>query len=107
MELSLIRFVIAAILITGGVAVMCIATFGVFRLNTAMKRMHAAAMGDSLGILLVMLGIMVVYGLSASTLKVLAILALFWCASPVCSHLVAKLEAMTNLNLEDECEVPQ
>ncbi len=107
MELSLIRFVIAAVLIAGGIAVMCIATFGVFRLNTAMKRMHAAAMGDSMGIGMVMLGIMVVYGLSASSLKVLAILALFWCASPVCSHLLAKLEVMTNLNLEDECEVPE
>ena len=62
MSISSVRFIIAAILIMTGILIMVIQTFGVFRLKYALNRMHAAAMGDSLGIMMVILGMMVIYG---------------------------------------------
>ena len=100
MNISLIRFIIAAVLIMIGILIMVIQTFGVFKLSYALNRMHAAAMGDSLGM-------MVIYGISFASLKLLTVLVVFWFASPVCSHLLAKLEVSTNEQIEDECEVPK
>ena len=105
MNISLIRFIIAAVLIMIGILIMVIQTFGVFKLSYALNRMHAAAMGDSLGIMMIVL--MVIYGISFASLKLLTVLVVFWFASPVCSHLLAKLEVSTNEQIEDECEVPK
>ena len=105
MNISLIRFIIAAVLIMIGILIMVIQTFGVFKLSYALNRMHAAAMGDSLGIMMIVLGM--IYGISFASLKLLTVLVVFWFASPVCSHLLAKLEVSTNEQIEDECEVPK
>ena len=43
MNISLIRFIIAAVLIMIGILIMVIQTFGVFKLNYALNRMHAEA----------------------------------------------------------------
>lgn len=105
MSVPWIRFIPAAALIAGGVAMMSIAVLGVFRIRYVLNRLHSAAMGDSLGLLLVVLGLIVLYGWSLSSVKLLLILALFWLTSPVCSHLLASLEAFTNEKLKDECRI--
>ena len=97
MNISLIRFIIAAVLIMIGILIMVIQTFGVFKLSYALNRMHAAAMGDSLGIMMIVLGMMVIYGISFASLKLLTVLVVFWFASPICSHLLAKLEVSMNV----------
>lgn len=105
MDISLVRFVIAAICIVIGVLIMAIETLGIFRFHYVLNRMHAAAMGDSLGIFMIVLGLIVIYGFSYASAKLLAVVILFWFASPVCSHLLAKLEVSTNDHLDEECEV--
>ena len=107
MSISLWRFILAAVLIACGVAVMITGVIGIFRIKYALNRMHAAAMGDSLGILLIALGVAVIYGISAVTLKVLCVLLLFWIAAPTCSHLLAGFEVSTNDKLSEECEVTE
>ena len=107
MSISLIRFIPAALLIMLGVAVILIGTFGVFRIHYVLNRLHAAAMGDSLGMLLIGLGVMILYGFSFVTAKVLCVVMLFWIASPTCSHLLSGFEVSTNEDLEEECEVPE
>ena len=106
MSISSVRFIIAAILIMTGILIMVIQTFGVFRLKYALNRMHAAAMELSRnydgysgndGYL----------WFSFASLKLLTVLIVFWFASPVCSHLLAKLEVSTNEQIEEECEVPE
>lgn len=104
MNAGIIRMVIAAILIALGVVVMAIGTFGVFRIKYVLNRMHAAAMGDSLGIMLIAAGVCVIFGFSFVTLKVLCVLLLFWIASPTCSHLLAGFEVSTNDKIKEECE---
>lgn len=107
MNISVLRFIIAAVLIIIGILIMVIQTFGIFRIHYVLNRMHSAAMGDSLGTLMIMAGLIVIYGFSYASLKLLFILILFWFASPVCAHLLAKLEVSTNERLEEECEVPK
>lgn len=107
MNISVIRFLIAAVFIILGVLVMAIQTFGVFRIKYVLNRMHASAMGDSLGIFLIVVGLMIVFGISMASLKLFFLVVLFWFAAPVCSHLLSKLEVATNDHLEEECEVPE
>ena len=67
--LEWIRFGASALCILGGLCVLCVAVFGVYRFQYVMNRMHAAAMIDTLGIALIMLGLMLASGLTLLTLN--------------------------------------
>ena len=105
MNISLFRFLPAAVLITLGVTVIAVSVIGIFRIRYVLNRLHAAAMADSLGLMLITAGLVILYGVSMASLKLLLILALFWIASPVCSHLLSALEVYTNDELEEHCEI--
>lgn len=105
MSVSLIRFIPAAALIAAGVAAMAVSTWGVFRIRYVLNRLHAAAIGDSLGLPLVAAGLALLYGWSMASVKALVIAALFWLSSPVCSHLLSTLEVSTNDKLEQDCQI--
>jgi multicomponent Na+:H+ antiporter subunit G len=103
--ISAIWNLLSALLLLGGVAIMALGTLGVFRFHFVLNRMHAAAMNDTLGILFVLLGLAIRNGFSLVSCKLLLIIAFFWLASPVCSHLVANLEVSTDEHLDKECEI--
>lgn len=103
--IAVIRTFFAAVSILFGVAIMVIATIGVNRFHYVLNRMHAAAMGDTLGIMFVLLGLIIHNGLTFVSVKLLLIVVLFWMTSPVCSHLISNLEVQTNDELEKECEI--
>lgn len=88
-----IRFCAAAALISMGIIVASLSVFGVFRFDRALNRMHSAAMDDTLGISLVLLGLIIISGFTATSLKLLCVVAFLWLAGPVSSHLIARLEA--------------
>ena len=91
-----IRFVISAGFLLIGIIFMILAVFGVNRFHKALNRMHAAAMGDTLGILFVFLGLMIMRGFSMDALKLFLVVLFFWTASPVSGHMISRLEAMTD-----------
>ncbi len=99
------REIIGVCLVLSGVIVMALAVRGTFRFKYVLSRMHAAAMADTLGILLVLSGLMVLSGLTALSLKMLSVIIFMWMASPVMSHLIARAEVLTHTHIEDECEV--
>lgn len=101
-----IVFSFAAILIIGGLLVSLLAAFGLFKFRFALNRMHAAAMCDTLAILLVLLGLIAINGASLLSLKLGLIIVLLWCASPVSSHLLAHMEVIVSSKLKDNCELP-
>ena len=105
--LDLIRLVVGAALIVTGTVIFVIQLIGVFKLKDLLSRMHAAAMGDTLGIGFALLGVIVLTGLNFTSLKIALIIAVLWMASPVSSHLISRLEVVTNENLEEICEVPE
>ena len=74
-----IRFILTALLMIAGLVIFGISTFGVFRFKYAVNRMHAAAMGDTMGVGLCLVGMAV--------------------SAPVSSHLLCRLEIETNERL--------
>lgn len=93
------RFGAASLCLVTGIVFMILAVFGVNRFHKALNRMHAAAMGDTLGILFVFLGLILVRGISFDSLKLFLVILFFWMASPVSGHMVSRLEAMTDEEL--------
>jgi len=96
-----IRFVLGGALMTGGVVVLALSVIGVYRFNYVLNRMHAAAMGDTLGILLVLGGLIVLSGFTALSLKLLLTIVMLWLTSPVSSHLIGRLEVHVNERLNE------
>ena len=99
---EMLRFVLCAVLMGIGLLFEIAAVFGVFRFRYVLNRMHAAAMGDTMGILMIMLGLAVASGVNLLSLKLIAIVLLFWMTSPVASHLIGRLELTTNEELDRE-----
>lgn len=90
-----------------GLFVFFSAVLGLFRFDYVLNRMHAAAVGDALGIFCILLGLMLLHGWSLPAFKTLAILLFLWLTSPVSSHLIAEMEVSTVPDLEKECEVEE
>ncbi|MGN0242464.1 MAG: cation:proton antiporter [Lachnospiraceae bacterium] len=94
--LEWIRFIAGALFLIVGVSVFVIEILSVFHLKYSLNRMHAAATGDTLGILFCLIGLIIFSGFSFTTLKLLLVILLLWAASPVSSHLIARMEVQTN-----------
>lgn len=94
-----IRFALSAACLVTGLVFMILAVFGVNRFHRALNRMHAAAMGDTLGILFVFAGLVLIRGFSMDSLKLFLVILFFWTAGPVSGHMISRLEAMTDENL--------
>lgn len=94
-----IRMILSVGCLLVGIIFMILAVFGVNRLGKALNRMHAAAMGDTLGILFVLLALILIRGFSMDSLKLLLVILFFWMASPVSGHMISRLEMMTDQNL--------
>lgn len=103
--MSTFMFVLSAAFILAGILILITGTIGIFRIKYVLGRLHSAAILDSLGLLLITAGMIIINGFSFASLKLLIILMLFWVAAPVCSHLVAALEVSTNPDLKKNCEI--
>lgn len=98
-----IRFVAGTLVLLCGLTIFVIELYGIYRLKYVLNRMHAAAMGDTLGISISIIGLMIFSGFSFVTLKLALIILFLWFASPVSSHLIARLEVTTNERLGEHC----
>ena len=67
--------------------------------------MHMAAMGDTMGISLVLLGLILAAGFGALSMKLVLVILFFWTASPVGGHLISRLETTTNEQLSEHVEL--
>ena len=76
------------LLTLGGFAVL-VGGIGALRMPDLYTRMHAASVTDSLGAILVLLGIMLQAGLSLATIKLAAILLFLLLTSPTSSNALA------------------
>lgn len=102
-----IQFILGIGCLLGGLAIFVLEMIGVFKFKYVLNRMQAAAIGDTFGIGLSLLGLIILTGFHVTSLKMALIIVFLWLASPVSSHLIARLEVMTNDNLEEYCEVPK
>ena len=102
-----IQFLLGVSLLIGGLFIFVVQLVGVFKFRFVLNRMHAAAMGDTLGIMISLTGLIILTGFNFTSLKMALIIVFLWMASPVSSHLIARLEVTTNEQLEDFCELPE
>ncbi len=100
-----LRLIVGCLFILIGMVIFFTELFGVFHFKYVLNRMHAAAMGDTLGISACLIGLMIFSGLNFTTLKMFLIIVFLWFASPVSSHVLSRLEAATNENLSAHCEI--
>ena len=91
-----VRFLIGAALLLMGMSTFLIEMIGVFRFKYVLNRMHAAAMGDTLGIGFSLIGLIVMNGLDFTSLKLFLVIVFLWFSSPTSSHLIARLEVTTD-----------
>lgn len=96
------RIGIAIVLITLGMAVIGISILGLFRLGDALERLHAGAVTDTLGLLLVLSGLGVLCGFTAHTAKLVLLVVILWATNPVSTHLIARMELITGHSLEPD-----
>jgi multicomponent Na+:H+ antiporter subunit G len=82
---------ISLILMVLGEACVLLALLGVLRLKYVLNRMHATTIADTLGTLLMLLGVMLQFGLSWVTLKLLLVLLFQWVTVPVSGHMIARM----------------
>ena len=96
-----VREIIAAVCIIIGLFVFLCGTFGVFRLKYVMNKMHAAALGDTMGLFCVVLGLIILSSNVFVIAKFILIILFFWLTSPIATHMLAKVELLTNKDAEE------
>lgn len=94
-----IRFGLVAALLLSGLFTLVVALLGLFRFRFALNRIHAAAMADTLSLLLFIAGVAVAVGFHAVAWKLALVVALQWCTSPLSSHVLSRFEYMVDDNL--------
>lgn len=104
--LEWIRFIAGVVLLLLGMAIFALELFGVYKFKYVLNRMHAAAMGDTLGLGASLTGMILLSGFNVTSVKLGLILVFLWLASPVASHLISRLEVVTNEHLAEHCELP-
>lgn len=91
-----IRFLVGALFLLAGMSIFVVEMIGVFRFKYVLNRMHAAAMGDTLGIGFSLAGLIIMNGFNFTSLKLLFVIVFLWFSSPASSHLIARLEVTTD-----------
>jgi len=91
-----LRFILGFLFLVAGMLLFVVEIISVFKLDYVLNRMHAAATGDTLGLGLSLIGLMILSGWNFTTLKLILILVFLWFSSPVSSHLIARLEVNTH-----------
>ncbi|MBP3654594.1 MAG: monovalent cation/H(+) antiporter subunit G [Oscillospiraceae bacterium] len=98
----MIRTILAVALMCFGMFSVCVSALGLFRFQCVLNRIHAAAVTDTLGVLGLMLGLVLLCGWTVMTVKICIIIVFMWLAGPVVTHLVAKMELLTERNIDAE-----
>ena len=103
--LEWIRFGFVAALIVCALALETMAVFGMNRFRFSLNRLHAAAIGDTLCMSLMVLSGSVFVGLDFLALKLLLVVSFMWLTSPISGHLISYLIYVTDERLDKEARL--
>lgn len=103
--LNLIRLIAGIFFISLGTIIFILEISGVFKFKYVLNRMHFAGTGDTMGLMSVIIGTIIINGWNFGSFKLALVLMLFWFASPVSSHLISRLVLETDENLKDQVKV--
>ncbi len=103
--IDIIRLIACIILTVLGLGCLVTGVVGVYRFKYALNRIHAGALLDTVGILLMLLGVICATGLNVTSAKILVVIAFLWLTSPVSGHLIGRLEITINDELDQSMTV--
>ena len=95
-----IDFLSWGLLSVGGVFVL-IGGVGVLRLPEFYTRMHASSLTDTMGTILILVGIMLQAGASLATIKLMAILVFMLLTGPTATYALANAALMSGMKIDD------
>ena len=98
----MIRVILAGIFLAFGVFMFFSEIVGFYKFTYVMNRMHAAAMGDTLGIGSILIAVGILTGELVPILKLVLILVFMFLTGPVVTHLIAGAEVETHKNAGHE-----
>ena len=98
----MIRVILAGLFLALAVFIFFSEVLGFYKFTYVMNRMHAAAMGDTLGIGAVLIAVAILTGELVPILKLLLILVFLFLIGPVVTHLLADAEVKTHKNAGGE-----
>lgn len=93
--------ILSWVLLTGGGAFVFIGGLGALRMPNLYTRMHAASLTDTMGAVLVLVGIMLQAGLTLATIKLAAILLFLLLTSPTASNALASAAILSGLQPQE------
>lgn len=82
--------IVAGILLIAGAAFVLVGAVGVVRFDTPTERLHAAAKGPTLGLMLTGAGTAIAIGSPAAIVGVILVIVLQLLAGPVGSHMIGR-----------------
>ncbi len=82
---------LSLLLIALGEICVIISIIGVFRFDYVLNRMHATTIADTLGTLLIFLGVVLHFGFSMTSAKLVLVVMFQWITAPVSGHMIARM----------------
>ena len=98
----MIRTVLAALFLAFGLFIFFSEVLGFYKFKYVMNRMHAAALGDTMGIGSVLIAVAILTGELVPILKLILVLVFMFLTGPVVTHLIAGAEVETHKNAGHE-----
>lgn len=86
----IIRSIISAVFLIVGFLLMFVSAVGVIRLPDFFSRLHSSSIGETLGIILAGIGMIIYLGVCQTSLKILLIIGALFLVNPVGTHLIGK-----------------
>jgi multicomponent Na+:H+ antiporter subunit G len=87
--MTVVANILASLFLVTGATFVLIGSFGLWRLPDFYTRLHAAGITDTLGLSLMLIGMMFLAGLTLVTAKLVFIFLLVLLTSPTATHAVA------------------
>lgn len=103
--INMIRLILGCGFVGFGLLLFFMEVFCVHKLRYILNRMHFAGSGDTMALAAVIVGSVIINGFSYSSFKLILVLVFFWFASPVSSHLISRLVAATDEDMEKHVKV--
>ena len=100
----MIRLVIASLFLLIALFVFFSEVLGFFRFKYVLDRVHAAGLGDTLGILSIAVAVAVLWANPNAILKLLLIVVFMMLTGPVLTHLMTNMELRSHNNAGHEYE---
>jgi multicomponent Na+:H+ antiporter subunit G len=98
---------LGTLVLTLGVLILMLSSFGLFVFKDALSRQHAATKAGSLGIVVITCGAALIGGHWGWWLRAMIIILLVWMTMPIASHVLARAALREQTSGEPKADHPE